>query len=55
MEHHSKCQNCGRSLTEDELYCYFCEADLADLTAKNKNKSEEGKHGKIKNKFYDEL
>ncbi|MBS3096282.1 hypothetical protein J4480_02475 [Candidatus Woesearchaeota archaeon] len=25
---HSRCPNCGRNLTEDEIYCYFCETDL---------------------------
>jgi len=32
-----KCPNCGRSLTSDELYCYFCEMSLADLMKKHGN------------------
>ncbi|MDP3765348.1 MAG: hypothetical protein Q8R04_02445 [Nanoarchaeota archaeon] len=47
MEKHLKCPNCGRNLTESELYCYFCEFDLAKLRKerlknvklKSKNKS----------------
>ncbi len=26
-----RCQNCGRSLTDDEIYCYFCELEIEKL------------------------
>jgi predicted nucleic acid-binding Zn ribbon protein len=39
MESHSKCPNCGRSITENELYCYFYEMDLSELDRKNKKES----------------
>jgi len=35
---HARCPNCGRNLTEDELYCYFCEMDVEESKKKNKNK-----------------
>ncbi|MBI3027161.1 hypothetical protein HYY70_03535 [Candidatus Woesearchaeota archaeon] len=41
MEHTLKCPNCGRNLTENELYCYFCEIEISKLkieSTKNKNK-----------------
>ncbi|MBI3035294.1 hypothetical protein HYY71_03140 [Candidatus Woesearchaeota archaeon] len=28
MKEHSGCPNCGRSLTESEIYCYFCELEI---------------------------
>lgn len=36
MESHTKCPNCGRSLTESELYCYFCEMDLSEFEKKSR-------------------
>ncbi|HLC62612.1 MAG TPA: hypothetical protein VJI52_06365 [Candidatus Nanoarchaeia archaeon] len=29
--HIDRCPQCGRSLTPDEIYCYFCELDLSKL------------------------
>ncbi len=34
-----KCPNCGRNLTESELYCYFCETDLAEIEKKKKKEN----------------
>ena len=48
MEKHLTCPNCGRSLTESELYCYFCEFDLAKL---RKEKVGKRPPKKSKNKF----
>ena len=28
MKRHSKCPNCGRNLTENEMYCHFCELEI---------------------------
>jgi hypothetical protein len=28
------CPNCGRNLTESELYCYFCEFKISELKKK---------------------
>jgi len=25
-----KCPQCGRKLTDDEMYCYFCEAEVGE-------------------------
>src|SRR3989338_10692894 len=55
-----KCPNCGRNLTGSELYCYFCETDLAEIekkktalkSGKTKNDSQQKKHAKIRKKFY---
>ncbi|MEK6946758.1 MAG: hypothetical protein AABX32_04065 [Nanoarchaeota archaeon] len=49
MEHHhaEKCPQCGRSLTPDEIYCYFCELDLSKLRKlqeKNPGKHSKGSH-----------
>jgi len=61
MKHSNpKCPNCGRNLTESELYCYFCETDLAEIekkktalkSGKTKNDSQQKKHAKIRKKFY---
>jgi len=27
----NRCPNCGRSLAEEEVYCYFCEMDAIKL------------------------
>lgn len=40
MEADSKCPNCGRKLTAEELYCYFCEMNLSKLLEENKKQSE---------------
>gem|GEM_PF-6966000 len=32
------CPNCGRNLTESEIYCYFCEFDLSNLREKEETK-----------------
>lgn len=52
------CPNCGRKLTENELYCNFCELNLEkyekeDLEIKNsKKKNDDGTFfEKIKSKF----
>ncbi|HLC61234.1 MAG TPA: hypothetical protein VJJ52_07450 [Candidatus Nanoarchaeia archaeon] len=48
MEHHhsEKCPQCGRSLTPDEIYCYFCELDLAKLReSREKNSEKQSKNG----------
>jgi hypothetical protein len=37
MEAHFRCPNCGRNLTNEELYCYFCEMDLVKLRKKSKD------------------
>jgi len=46
MEHHpaEKCPQCGRSLTPDEIYCYFCELDLSKL--RKFHEKIQGKHSK---------
>ena len=31
-----KCPHCGRELTPDEIYCYFCEMNVYDLWKKQK-------------------
>jgi len=31
-----KCPNCGRALTESELYCYFCEFEIKKVKHKKK-------------------
>ncbi|HLG24669.1 MAG TPA: hypothetical protein VI564_07105 [Candidatus Nanoarchaeia archaeon] len=33
MPHHgpNKCPICHRDLTEDELYCYFCELEVSKM------------------------
>ncbi|MBI2101281.1 hypothetical protein HYT53_01610 [Candidatus Woesearchaeota archaeon] len=39
MKHSSpKCPNCGRKLTESELYCYFCEMSLPEPAEKIRKK-----------------
>ncbi len=47
MEGHNRCHNCGRSLTENELYCYFCETDSHENGKKHKKSAEKS----IKNFF----
>jgi len=27
----SKCPNCGRVITDDEIYCYFCDMNISRL------------------------
>ena len=31
------CPNCGRKLTENEIYCYFCESEIKKVKLKGKN------------------
>lgn len=51
MENHPKCPNCGRNLTESEIYCYFCEFDIAELREKQaKTKTKKTIKKKNKNK-----
>ncbi len=40
-EKNLKCPNCGKEITEDEIYCYFCELDANKffLKAKHDGKS----------------
>ena len=41
MTHASpKCPNCGRELTDDEIYCYFCEMNVYQLRKKQKKSKE---------------
>ncbi len=42
------CPNCGRSLTEDEIYCYFCEFGAENLGKKEKTKTKNKPAGRIK-------
>ncbi|MBI4452144.1 hypothetical protein HY637_01825 [Candidatus Woesearchaeota archaeon] len=42
MTHASpKCPHCGRSLTPDEIYCYFCEMNIYQLRKKHKKIKEQ--------------
>jgi len=38
MENRLKCPQCGRELTESELYCYFCEMEVPEQKQKNQAK-----------------
>jgi len=31
MKNQQECPNCGRKLTESELYCYFCDFDISRI------------------------
>jgi hypothetical protein len=44
MEHSEKCPNCGRELTDEEMYCYFCELSVEELKKKDKKHSGNGHH-----------
>jgi uncharacterized OB-fold protein len=44
MEHGQRCPNCGRLLTEQEMYCYFCEMNIEELKNKGKKDSKDNKH-----------
>ena len=44
MEEISKCPNCGREIEDDELYCYFCEADLTDFWKQKRKENNKRKN-----------
>ena len=48
MENHSRCPNCGRALTENALFCYFCEPGLPEL--EKEDKKEKLKKSALKSK-----
>jgi len=37
--HHKRCHNCGRSMSEDEAYCYFCDTEAEKSAEKHEKEN----------------
>ncbi len=35
----TRCPNCGRNLTENEWYCYFCDVDILKLKKEKRSET----------------
>ena len=45
-EKNLKCPNCGKELTEDEIYCYFCELEVEKISGSTDKFFSKAKHEK---------